>query len=31
MFALISFIIVLTISIRLTKKGEYIRYDPWWD
>ena len=31
MFELIGFIVVLVIAIRLTKKGEYIEYKPWWD
>lgn len=31
MFALIGFIVVLVIAIRLKKKGEYIEYKPYWD
>lgn len=31
MLELIGFIVVLVITIRLTKKGESIEYKPWWD
>lgn len=31
MLELIGFIFVLVVAIRLTKKGEYIEYKPWWD
>lgn len=31
MLEFMGFIIVLVVAIRLTKKGEYIEYKPWWD
>lgn len=31
MLELIGLIVVIVIAVRLTKKGEYIEYQPWWD
>lgn len=31
MLEFIGFIIALVAAIKLTKKGEYIEYHPWWD